>query len=259
MDICYHRFSLSLLFMYFGTIFQSFGEDKNMSLWISSFQDQSYYEQMAEMYAEKSGSKINLQVEAYGFREMPDKLGAVMRTGEGAPDLVQLDETFFGVFLNGPPPFVDLTKKIRKAQLNKTLHKQRLEVFTYEGKTYGVPQSLSALVLYYRKDMFEDFNIQPEDITTWEDFAKVGERLMSENGQRFLALDGTLFDSLLRQKGSDLFDAKGILYLMKILPYLSYLNLPRWQKNRSQCFQTVDPFLTPFFLAEIWKWERYCV
>ena len=209
MDICYHRFSLSLLFMYFGTIFQSFGEDKNMSLWISSFQDQSYYEQMAEMYAEKSGSKINLQVEAYGFREMPDKLGAVMRTGEGAPDLVQLDETFFGVFLNGPPPFVDLTKKIRKAQLNKTLHKQRLEVFTYNGKTYGVPQSLSALVLYYRKDMFEDFNIQPEDITTWEDFAKVGERLMSENGQRFLALDGTLFDSLLRQKGSDLFDAKG--------------------------------------------------
>ena len=46
----------------------------------------------------KSGEEVNLQVEAYGFREMPDKLGAVMRTGEGAPDLVQLDETFFGVF-----------------------------------------------------------------------------------------------------------------------------------------------------------------
>jgi len=140
---------------------------------------------------------------------MPDKLGAVMRTGEGAPDLVQLDETFFGVFLNGASPFVDLTKNIRKSKLDRNLHKQRVEVFTYNGKTYGVPQSLSALVLYYRKDMFEQFDIQPEDITTWEDFALVGENLMNEQGQRLLALDGTMFDSLLRQKGSDLFDQNG--------------------------------------------------
>ena len=84
-----------------------------------------------------------------------------------------------------------------------------MEVFTYDKKTYGVPQSLSALVLYYRKDLFENFEIKPEDITTWEDFARVGEGLMDNQGQRFLALDGTLFDSLLRQKGTDLFDKKG--------------------------------------------------
>ena len=182
---------------------------ESLTMWISSFQDQTYYEQMADLYAKKSGGKISLEVEAYGFREMPDKLGAVMRTGKGAPDLVQLDETFFGVFLNGPPPFLDLTKKMRKSKLNKSLHKQRVDVFTYNRKTYGVPQSLSALVLYYRKDMFEQFDIRPEDITTWEDFAEVGEKLMNENGQRLLALDGTMFDSLLRQKGSDLFDQNG--------------------------------------------------
>ena len=164
---------------------------------------------MGELYNRKTGKELNLIVEAYGFREMPDKLGAVMQTGQGVPDLVQLDETFFGVFLNGPSPFSDLTQKIRKSKLNKTLHPRRLEVFTYDKKTYGVPQSLSALVLYYRKDLFENFEIKPEDITTWEDFARVGEGLMDNQGQRFLALDGTLFDSLLRQKGTDLFDKKG--------------------------------------------------
>ena len=194
-------------FLIFFTLLN--GAEKNMTLWISSFQDQSYYEQMADLYRKKWGKSVNLVVEAYGFREMPDKLGAVMRTGEGAPDLVQLDETFFGVFLNATSPFVDLNKKLRKSKLNKTLHPRRLEVFTFEGKTYGVPQSLSALVLYYRKDLFADFDIQPEDITTWEDFAKVGQGLMDNQGQRFLALDGTLFDSLLRQKGSDLFDQNG--------------------------------------------------
>jgi arabinosaccharide transport system substrate-binding protein len=197
------------LFFLFTYCSVCFAQAESLTLWISSFQDQSYYEQMADLYAKKSGKKVHLDVEAYGFREMPDKLGAVMRTGEGAPDLVQLDETFFGVFLNGPSPFVDLTKKMRKSKLNKNLHKQRVDVFTYNGKTYGVPQSLSALVLYYRKDLFEQFDIQPEDITTWEDFALVGEKLMNENGQRLLALDGTMFDSLLRQKGSDLFDQNG--------------------------------------------------
>ena len=181
----------------------------DLKLWISSFQDQSYYEQMGELYNRKTGKELNLIVEAYGFREMPDKLGAVMQTGQGVPDLVQLDETFFGVFLNGPSPFSDLTQKIRKSKLNKTLHPRRLEVFTYDKKTYGVPQSLSALVLYYRKDLFENFEIKPSDITTWEDFARVGEGLIDNQGQRFLALDGTLFDSLLRQKGTDLFDKKG--------------------------------------------------
>ena len=79
-------------------------------------------------YRQKTEKELDLMVEAYGFREMPDKLGAVMRTGEGAPDLVQLDETFFGVFLNGPSPFSDLSQKIRKSKLNKTLHPRRLEV-----------------------------------------------------------------------------------------------------------------------------------
>jgi ABC-type glycerol-3-phosphate transport system substrate-binding protein len=204
--VFYLSLAITLLFLHFPSLLKA---DKNLTLWISSFQDQSYYEQMAELYVKKSGEEINLQVEAFGFREMPDKLGAVMRTGQGAPDLVQLDETFFGVFLNGPSPFVDLTQKLHKSELNKTLHPRRLEVFTFEGKTYGVPQSLSALVLYYRKDLFADFDIQPEDITTWEDFARVGQGLMDNQGQRFLALDGTLFDSLLRQKGTDFFDQNG--------------------------------------------------
>ncbi len=204
--------TLNILLRYLFCFFASkylLAKEETLILWISSFQDQTYYEQMAELYAKKSGKNIELQVEAYGFREMPDKLGAVMRTGEGAPDLVQLDETFFGVFLNGPSPFVDLTNKLRKSQLDKNLHPRRLEVFTFQGNTYGVPQSLSALVLYYRKDLFADYDIQPEDITTWEDFARVGQGLMDNQGQRFLALDGTLFDSLLRQKGTDLFDQNG--------------------------------------------------
>lgn len=182
---------------------------EELEIWISSFQDQVYYEQMGNLYSEASGKDFTINVKAYGFREMPDKLGVAVRSGQGIPDLVQLDETFFGVFLNEDSPFMDLTQKIKKSGLAKDLHPRRLEVFTYKGKTMGVPQSLSAMVLYYRKDLFKEFNIQPDDLKTWSDFAEVGAELQNDQGQRFMALDGTLFDVLLRQKGTDLFDKKG--------------------------------------------------
>ena len=182
---------------------------QNVDMWISSFQDQVYYEKMAELYNAETGGKLNLDVKAYGFREMPDKLGVALRSGEGMPDLVQLDETFFGVFLNGPSPFMDLTNLAVKSGLDKDLHPRRLEVFTYQNKLLGLPQSLSAMMLYYRKDLFEEYGIKPSDLTTWKDFRVVGEGLMEDHAQRFLALDGTLFDVLLRQRGSDLFSKDG--------------------------------------------------
>jgi ABC-type glycerol-3-phosphate transport system substrate-binding protein len=200
-------------FLFFTPLFLAFSGSalraENLVLWISSFQDQVYYEKMGRLYAEKTGKKLDLEVKAYGFREMPDKLGVAFRTGEGIPDLVQLDETFFGVFLNGPSPFVDLTGRVKKSGLAKDLHPRRLEVFTYKGKVLGVPQSLSAMVLYYRRDLFKEMGVNPKDLETWAGVAKVGKRLQEKHGQRLMALDGTLFDVLLRQRGTDLFDAKG--------------------------------------------------
>ena len=56
------------------------------------------------------------------------------------------------------------------------------------------------MMLYYRKDLFEEFGIKPSELKTWKEFRKVGEELAWDHGQRFLALDGTLFDVFLRQK-----------------------------------------------------------
>ncbi|SVC33014.1 uncharacterized protein METZ01_LOCUS285868, partial [marine metagenome] len=186
---------------------------ESLEMWISSHQDQVYYEKMAELFREKTKKDLTVKVSAYGFREMPDKLGVAFRTGQGIPDLVQLDETFFGVFIGPKTPFVDLTKRMKKTGLDKDLHPRRLEVFSYKGKILGAPQSLSAMVLYYRKDMFKELDVDPEELATWEGVEKVGDRLQKEHDQRLMAVDGTLFDVLLRQRGSDLFDAKG-----KLLP-----------------------------------------
>ena len=177
--------------------FSSFSNAKSLELWISSFQDQVYYEKMAEIFAKKNKG-FELEVKAYGFREMPDKLGVALRTGEGIPDMVQLDETFFGVFLNGPSPFLDLTQLAKKSKLDKTLHPRRLEVFTYKKNFWAAPITECDDALL-RKDLFEEYGIKPEDCKlgkTWRSL----EELQDSQGQRMLALDGTLFDVLLGKR-----------------------------------------------------------
>ena len=253
-----YSFIILIKIIFLASALSTLCHAKSLQLWISSFQDQVYYEKMADLFTEKNKG-FELEVKAYGFREMPDKLGVALRTGEGIPDIVQLDETFFGVFLNGPSPFLDLAGLAKKSKLDKTLHPRRIEVFTYKNQLLGLPQSLSAMVLYYRKDLFEEFKIKPEDLKTWKDVAEIGGELQESQGQRFLALDGTLFDVLLRQKGTDLFDKKG-----KFLPDEKVaVEVLQEFAEMSQSQVAVMPdrgsIFDPVFLAETWRQEKSSV
>jgi len=103
---------------------------------------------------------------------------------------------------------VDLTSRVKEAGLDKDLVPQRLKLFTRGEAMYGVPQSLSAMLLYYRTDLFEKHGITPADLTTWDEFVAVGKRLKEKN-QAMIGIDPTYFEVLLRQRGSDLFGKDG--------------------------------------------------
>lgn len=179
-----------------------------VQLWLSSHRDKLYYERMAERYAAEVDATFAIEAHAFGHREMPDKLAIALRTGIQPPDIVQLDEVFFGAYLQKEIPFLDLTERIRQAGLDKHILPQRLDLFAYQDRRYALPQSLSAVVLYYRRDLFQAHGIDPAELGTWDGFVRVGRRL-AEKGQGFLALDPSYFEILLRQRGSHLFDWNG--------------------------------------------------
>jgi ABC-type glycerol-3-phosphate transport system substrate-binding protein len=129
-----------------------------------------------------------------------------MKTGAGAPDVVQLDEIFFSLYLGGEVPFVDLTSRVKAAGLDQKVLEQRQALFRFAGKTYGLPQSVSAIVLYYRQDLLAKAGIDPQGLDTWAKVAATGARAA---GPRLLSLDWSYFEILLRQRGLDLFDDKG--------------------------------------------------
>ena len=145
--------------MALGLTFAGALQAKPLDIWISSFQDQLYYEGMVKLYKQEVDKEFEAKVQSFGFREMPEKLAVAIKTGINPPDVVQLDEVLFGAFLGGDVPFADLGERIKKAKLDKDIAKSRQSLFAYKGKTYGIPQSLSAMVLYYRTDLFKEIGI----------------------------------------------------------------------------------------------------
>ncbi len=185
---------------------------KPLDIWISSFQDQLYYEGMVKLYQDEVDKNFEAKVQSFGFREMPEKLAVSIKTGINPPDVVQLDEVLFGSFLGGDVPFSDLGARIKKAKLDQDIARSRQSLFAYKGKTYGIAQSLSAMVLYYRTDLFEELGIDPEDLTTWDKLVETGRKVVEDHGKSMIALDPTYFGILLRQRGSDLFGRDGSVY-----------------------------------------------
>lgn len=182
-----------------------------VDIWISSQQDKIYYDNMVRLYQNQVDPDFEANVQAFGFREMPDKLAIALKTQTNTPDIVQLDEVFFGMYLKDEEtPFVDLTDRVRKAGLDTKLMPQRMDLFSHAGKMHGLPQSLSAVVIYYRRDLFEQYGLSPSQFQTWDDVMRIGEELIKEN-QSFLAMDPSYFGMLLRQRGGTLFGDDGTI------------------------------------------------
>jgi len=189
-----------------GSCLSGFAEP--VKIWISSLQDKLYYEEMISVYQEQVDADFEAEVQAFGFREMPDKLAIAFKTKTNTPDIVQLDEVLFGMYLQGETPFVDLSPRLEASGIEKDFMPQRLRLFSYEDKVFGLPQSLSAIVVYYRRDLFDEYGLSPENFETWEDLITNGS-LLADRGQALLAMDPSYFGIFLRQRGGHLFGDDG--------------------------------------------------
>ena len=68
---------------------------ESVKIWISSQQDKIYYDNMVRLYQQEVDSDFEAEVQAFGFREMPDKLAIALKTQTNTPDIIQLDEVEF--------------------------------------------------------------------------------------------------------------------------------------------------------------------
>lgn len=221
---------------------------KPVQVWVNSQGEADYYKDMVALYNEKTGADLEAEFRAYGFTEMPDKLALAIKSGINVPDIVQLDEIFFSIYLRDEVPFVDLTERIAASPLATGILPQRMGPFTWKGRTYAVPQSISNVVLWYREDLFREHGIAPSSLRTWEGFEEVAERVRTPN-RHMLALDWSYLGILLRQRGSDFYGPEGEPLQDSAMIVDTWNQLRRWNEEGVGFMPGQGGIFSPQFFA----------
>lgn len=86
-----------------------------------------------------------------------------------------------------------------------------LDPAKFEGSVYGFPRDMSAEVLYYNKDIFDEVGIEyPTDEWTWDDLLAAAEALTVRDGDQItrygLAMEGGKYQLWVGQNGGSILD-----------------------------------------------------
>jgi multiple sugar transport system substrate-binding protein len=137
------------------------------------------------------------------------KLRTALRSGSGAPDVVQIEFQYIPTFRQ-----IDALADISEYGANKV--KDDFVDWTWgqvsEGSgVYAIPQDSGPMGLLYRKDIFDKYGLKVPE--TWEEFAQEAHRLHQANPNVFMTdfppNDGGWFTALLWQAGSRPFKGGG--------------------------------------------------
>ena len=117
---------------------------------------------------------------------------------------------FGSFFRGGDTGLVELNDMLEAGGYGDLLVSSRLSLYTFKGRTFGIPHGLAPVVLYYRADIWEAAGFDPQGFEVWGDFVEAARAMKAARpGCVPLPLPGSLHEILLRQRGSDYFDAEG--------------------------------------------------
>jgi len=152
-----------------------------LSMWVFVPAHAEFYAKMAEEWNAKNADKqINLTVTSYPYGDMHNKLTLANQSGEGAPDLCDIEIGQFPNFLQGEVQFQELNDYIDPYR--EDVVQARIDTYSKEGKNYGVPTHVGATVMYYNTKILEEYGIDYTTIETWDDYTAAGKQLKEASG-----------------------------------------------------------------------------
>lgn len=148
--------------------------------------------------------QIKLTVNVLPYEEMHNKLQIALQSGDGAPDVVDIELGKFANFLKGEPQLVPLNDAIDPYR-DQTVA-SRIELYSKDGNNYGVPSHVGATVAFYNTDILNAAGVDYTTIKTWDDLKEAGLKVKEKTGKYMISVDtGALWqlNDLLAQQGVD--------------------------------------------------------
>lgn len=187
------------------------GEGESITVWVGTGRDQA---QVLDHLIGDSFTPVYHTQIALSMVETKDVLLQATLAGKG-PDVALMVEQSEPVNLAMRGALMDLSDYIDIDGLSEVFHESALKPFYYEGGLYGLPETESFNLLFYRTDIFAELGLEPPQ--TWEDFYHAMEVIQKANLQvginevsstnAGVSASISIFDAFLFQNGGTYFDA----------------------------------------------------
>jgi multiple sugar transport system substrate-binding protein len=164
-------------------------------------------EQVVDIWNGKNPKqKVTVSRQAQG-EDLTTKIITAHRAGN-APDLFQSEYQALPVFItNGVTADLSSVATEIKSQFSAGTW----ALTSFGGKTYGIPQDVGPMMLYYRADLFDQYGLQVPQ--TWDDFAAAARTVRQKDAKRYLATfssgDPGWFAGLAEQAGANWWSNNG--------------------------------------------------
>lgn len=190
------------------------GDDvTTLNVWTFIENHQDFYTDMAEKWNEENPDrKVKLVLSNMAYDDMHNKLSLALESGEGAPDVVDIELGKFPAFMTGNIGLKDLTDAV--APYKDKVVQSRLDLYSKDGKCYGLPTHVGTTVAFYNTEALEAAGIDYTAIKTWDDFKEAGIKYHDATGKTFAATETTAqwtLNLMLAQKGGSYLKEDGSL------------------------------------------------
>lgn len=170
---------------------------------------QFYADMLGRWNAENPDDQLNINFVVMPYDDMHNKYTLAVQSGEGVPDLCDIEIGKFPAYLKGEVPFADMTPYIDKYRAD--IVESRLSIYSKDGKNYGVPTHVGAVVAFYNTELLEGAGVDYTTIKTWDDYKAAGLKVKEAGHIMGIAETNNtmIFDAMLAVQGADKTDADG--------------------------------------------------
>lgn len=127
---------------------------------------------------EKKNPNIIVKVEVTPIEQYWTKLEAAA-TSESLPDVFWMHASYFTKYADSGM-LMDITDRAKNSNDLKWYNfpNPLVDLYTYNGRNYGIPKDYDTIALWYNKTMFDKANLAyPDDTWNWSKLLKVAKKL----------------------------------------------------------------------------------
>lgn len=248
------------------------GDDvTTLNVWTFIELHQHFYTEMAQRWNENNpDKKVKLVLSNMQYDDMHNKLSLALESGEGAPDIVDIELGKFPAYMIGDVSLMDLTDAIKPYE--DTVVRSRLDIYSKDGKTYGFPTHVGTTVAFYNDELLSAAGIDYQTIKTWDEFKAAGVKYYEETGKIFACVETYaqwMINLMLAQKGGDYIDETGSLNItndtmVEVLEYIkgmqdtgAFATVPGGQPDHEEAYPFYNSGEYAVQIMPFWQTSRF--